>query len=175
MNCTNIYLINITFDSLFTSKIKKYLCSEYGNILNMSASWVFIFPSFPLYYITVDILLLLYYCFYILLLKKCTKISSPFLSLFSFFILVFKSSSSSSYFKIFTFKSSSSLSSFLSPSSNPFLHQIFAFIFLGFTCHESGAPCVVYAPGKGLLLSGGRRGNICILNFVIRFWLDRCY
>ena len=126
---------------------------------------------------------LLYYCWYtivavlllLLLLKKCTKISSPFLSLFSFFILVFKSSSSSSYFKIFTFKSSSSLSSFLSPSSNPFLHQIFAFIFLGFTCHESGAPCVVYAPGKGLLLSGGRRGNICILNFVIRFWLDRCY
>ena len=35
-----------------------------------------------------------------------------------------------------------------------------------FICHESGAPCLAYVPGQQLLISGGRKGNICILGFL---------
>ncbi len=45
------------------------------------------------------------------------------------------------------------------------------FLFSGFNCHESGSPCVVYVPGKRLLLSGGRKGDVCILKNIY-LWLS---
>ncbi|XP_048584043.1 dmX-like protein 2 isoform X2 [Nematostella vectensis] len=33
-----------------------------------------------------------------------------------------------------------------------------------FTCHESGAPCVAHVQEQQLLISGGRKGNICIFD-----------
>ncbi|PVD19781.1 hypothetical protein C0Q70_20272 [Pomacea canaliculata] len=33
-----------------------------------------------------------------------------------------------------------------------------------FTCHEHGSPAVVYAPQRQLLISGGRKGEICIFD-----------
>ncbi|XP_068740234.1 dmX-like protein 2 [Montipora capricornis] len=33
-----------------------------------------------------------------------------------------------------------------------------------FICHESGAPCLAYVPGQQLVISGGRKGNICIFD-----------
>ena len=40
---------------------------------------------------------------------------------------------------------------------------IVIFFSLAFICHENGAPCLAYVPGQQLLISGGRKGNICIL------------
>ncbi|XP_078694772.1 dmX-like protein 2 isoform X2 [Branchiostoma floridae x Branchiostoma belcheri] len=34
----------------------------------------------------------------------------------------------------------------------------------GFTCHESGSPAIVYAPQQQLLISSGRKGDICIFD-----------
>ncbi|KAK3717892.1 hypothetical protein QZH41_014895, partial [Actinostola sp. cb2023] len=33
-----------------------------------------------------------------------------------------------------------------------------------FTCHENGAPCIAFVKGQQLLISGGRKGNICIFD-----------
>lgn len=33
-----------------------------------------------------------------------------------------------------------------------------------FTCHEHGSPALVYAPHHQLLISGGRKGEICIFD-----------
>ena len=47
------------------------------------------------------------------------------------------------------------------------VNERFSFIFFpAFICHESGAPCLAYVPGQQLLISGGRKGNICILGFL---------
>lgn len=35
---------------------------------------------------------------------------------------------------------------------------------LAFTCHDTGANCLGYAMGPGLLISGGRRGDVCVLD-----------
>ena len=43
--------------------------------------------------------------------------------------------------------------------------HFFFISFSAFICHESGAPCLAYVPGQQLLISGGRKGNICILGF----------
>lgn len=32
---------------------------------------------------------------------------------------------------------------------------------VAFTCHEQGASCLVYAPQHQLLISGGKRGDVC--------------
>lgn len=36
--------------------------------------------------------------------------------------------------------------------------------FSAFTCHEHGCPALVYAPHHQLLISGGRKGEICIFD-----------
>lgn len=35
--------------------------------------------------------------------------------------------------------------------------------FTAFTCHDTGANCLGYAPQHGLLVSGGKRGEVYIL------------
>lgn len=34
--------------------------------------------------------------------------------------------------------------------------------FLGFNCHENGANVISYAPMRQLVITGGKRGYICI-------------
>ena len=41
-------------------------------------------------------------------------------------------------------------------TGNPFISA--------FTCHEHGSPAIVYAPHHQLLISGGRKGEICIFD-----------
>lgn len=38
------------------------------------------------------------------------------------------------------------------------------FCISAFTCHDSGATVLAYAPKHQLLLSGGRKGYICIID-----------
>lgn len=33
---------------------------------------------------------------------------------------------------------------------------------IGFLCHDGGASVIAYAPGSQLLLSGGRKGELCM-------------
>lgn len=37
-------------------------------------------------------------------------------------------------------------------------------LFAAFICHEHGCPAIVYAPHHQLLISGGRKGEVCIFD-----------
>lgn len=43
------------------------------------------------------------------------------------------------------------------------LHHVF-YLFTAFICHEHGCPAIVYAPHHQLLISGGRKGEVCIFD-----------
>lgn len=47
------------------------------------------------------------------------------------------------------------------------------YIFSAFTCHETGANCLSYAPQHGLLVSGGKRGEVYILEVRAQKQRDR--
>lgn len=42
------------------------------------------------------------------------------------------------------------------------LHVLY--LFTAFICHEHGCPAIVYAPHHQLLISGGRKGEVCIFD-----------
>lgn len=44
------------------------------------------------------------------------------------------------------------------------LHDIVFYLFTAFICHEHGCPAIVYAPHHQLLISGGRKGEVCIFD-----------
>lgn len=42
--------------------------------------------------------------------------------------------------------------------------QLFIFIFLAFVCHEQGSTCIGFAPQHQVIVTGGRKGDICIFD-----------
>lgn len=47
------------------------------------------------------------------------------------------------------------------------------FAIVAFTCHDQGATCFVFAPQHQILISCGRRGDVCIIDIRQRYLKHR--
>lgn len=42
--------------------------------------------------------------------------------------------------------------------------MLFSFLLAAFTCHDQGSSCLVFAPQHQVLISCGKRGDVCVFD-----------